>query len=49
MPQDQVRYHAVGQRPLLPARVGQALAVAVQATRTSEALVCTVCLADGAR
>jgi len=49
MPQDQVRYHAVGQRPLLPARVVPALAVAVQATRTSEALVCTVCLADGAR
>lgn len=47
--QAQVRCQAVGQLHLLPSRVVQAIAVAVQATKGYDALVFTVCLAYGAR
>jgi tritrans,polycis-undecaprenyl-diphosphate synthase [geranylgeranyl-diphosphate specific] len=46
---DQVRCQAMGQLQLLPARVGQAIAAAEQATKDYNALIFTVCLAYGAR
>ena len=48
-PQAEVGCHAVGQRLLRPAWVVPALAVAAPARQASEASVCMVCRADGAR